>query len=107
MLKVLFICTGNIDRSPTAEDLLKGREGFDVRSAGTMAGARRQVDLDDLAWADVIFVMEDHHRESLLKLAPGATEKIRVLGIPDLYYRGDERLVEILKERLEDHGISV
>ena len=33
--KILFVCTGNMDRSPTAESLLKGREGFEVRSAGT------------------------------------------------------------------------
>jgi len=107
MLKVLFVCTGNIDRSPTAEDLLKDMGGFEVRSAGTMAGARRQVKPDDLAWADSVFVMEEHHRESLLRLDPGVAGKTHVLGIPDLYRRGDERLVDILKERLEEHGISL
>ena len=106
-MKVLFVCTGNIDRSPTAEDLLKGRKGFEVRSAGTMAGARRRVSRDDLEWADAVFVMEEHHRDSLLAIAPHSAGKIQVLGIPDLYYRGDGRLIRILKERLQVRGIEV
>ena len=106
-MKVLFVCTGNIDRSPTAEDLLKGREGFDVRSAGTMVGARRLVSKDDLEWADAVFVMEEHHRDSLLAIAPHSGGKIQVLGIPDLYCRGDGRLIRVLKEKLQAHGIQV
>jgi protein-tyrosine-phosphatase len=31
--RILFVCTGNMDRSPTAEDLLKGREDFEAMSA--------------------------------------------------------------------------
>jgi len=37
--RVLFVCSGNLDRSPAAEELFKGREGFEVKSAGTLKSA--------------------------------------------------------------------
>jgi predicted protein tyrosine phosphatase len=107
MTKILFVCTGNIDRSPTAEDLLRGKRGFDVRSAGTMAGARRALTKNEIKWADAIFVMEEHHRKSLLQISPEASDKVFVLGIPDLYYRGDPKLIEIIRKKLSEHGLVV
>ncbi len=105
MERILFVCTGNIDRSPTGEDLLRGREGFEVRSAGTMAGARRRVTEEDIDWADRIFVMEEHHKSHILGIRPAAKCKTVVLGIPDLYYRGDAKLISLMRERLMEHGI--
>jgi protein-tyrosine-phosphatase len=35
ILKLLFVCTANIDRSPTGEDIYKGQPGFETKSAGT------------------------------------------------------------------------
>jgi predicted protein tyrosine phosphatase len=107
MTSVLFVCTGNIDRSPTAEELLKGVPGFEVRSAGTMPGARRRLTRSDVEWADRIFVMENHHRDSVLEMDPGATNKVKVLGIPDVYLKGDERLVELIRKELKKNGISI
>ncbi|MGB9133995.1 MAG: phosphotyrosine protein phosphatase, partial [Candidatus Bathyarchaeia archaeon] len=57
--KVLFVCSGNIDRSPTAEVLLRGKEGFEVKSAGTWEGARKVVSRELMDGADAIFVMEE------------------------------------------------
>jgi len=105
--RVLFVCTGNIDRSPTAEELLTGRGGYEARSAGTMIGARRRVSKEDINWADRIFVMEEHHRRRLLAMSPESGSKVVVLGIPDVYQRGDARLVKVLKERLSQHGIEL
>ncbi len=104
---ILFICTGNIDRSPTAEALLEKEPGYEVRSAGTMSGARRRVSKQDIEWADRILVMEEHHRRHLLGIEPGAESKIRVLEIPDIYRRGDPRLVEILRTKLASKGINL
>ena len=39
-MKVLFICTQNLMRSPTAEALYRGRPDLDVRSAGVAKDAR-------------------------------------------------------------------
>jgi len=105
--KILFVCTANVDRSRTAEDLLKDRSSFQVRSAGTWEWAERRISTEDIEWADRIFVMEGHHKEAVLRISPGARHKIAVLGIPDVYSRGDPDLVALLKERLAEHGIAV
>ena len=100
MTRVLFVCTGNMDRSPTAESLLAGKEGFEVKSAGTWIHAGRRITKPLIEWADMIFVMEDHHRDVILRICPEAEEKIIVLDIPDVYRRNDPELVEILKKKL-------
>jgi len=100
---VLFVCSGNIDRSPTAEALLRRKEGFEVKSAGTWAGARMVVSKELIDWADVIFVMEEQHKEALKEIDQRADVKIIVLGIDDHYLKGDPELTRILKERLSKY----
>jgi predicted protein tyrosine phosphatase len=92
-----------MDRSPTAEDLLRGIEGFEALSAGIWKHARRPVSRELIDWADHIFVMEDKHRVAILALVPEADKKITVLHIPDIYMRNDPELVEILKARLSKY----
>ena len=98
--KILFVCTGNMDRSPTAEYLLRSKEGFEVKSAGTWIHARKRVSKALIEWADLIFVMEEHHKNVILSICPEAEGKVIVLDIPDIYRRNDPELVEILKEKL-------
>ena len=101
--RVLFVCSGNVDRSPTAESLLKGKEGLEVRSAGTCSGARTIVSRELIEWADVIFVMEEHHKEALEKIDKEAGSKIIVLNIEDIYLKNDPALVNILKEKFSKY----
>lgn len=101
--KVLFVCTANIDRSPTAEEVLKHMNGFEVQSAGTWLHARRRITEELINWADVVFVMERYHKEFLLNLSPVAENKIVVLDIPDIYRRNDPELIRILKDKLSTH----
>jgi len=101
--RVLFVCTGNIDRSPTAESLLKEKESFEVKSAGTWMHARNRISKALIEWADLIFVMENHHKNVILSISPEAEEKVIVLDIPDIYRRNDPELIEILKEKLTKH----
>jgi predicted protein tyrosine phosphatase len=101
--RVLFVCSGNVDRSPTAEALLKNKEGLDVRSAGTWEAARTVVSKELIDWADTIFVMEEHHKEALKMIDPKAQSKIIVLDIEDRYLRNDPELVKILKEKLSEY----
>jgi len=102
-MRVLFVCTGNMDRSPTAEDLLKGVEGFEVKSAGTSTLARKRISKEFIDWADVIFAMEDHHQKAILSLSPSAAHKVVVLGVPDRYRRGDPELIAVLRRKLVGH----
>ena len=52
MKKVLFLCSQNRLRSPTAEQVFRRHPAVAVRSAGTSASARRHVSEADLAWAN-------------------------------------------------------
>ena len=101
--KLLVVCGWNIDRSPTAEDILKNRKGFEVKSAGTRVGARNLVSKELIDWADLILVMEQEHKEALILIDPESEKKIKVLDIEDDYKRGDPRLVKILENRLLKH----
>ncbi len=103
-MKVLFVCTGNYDRSPTAEEMFKGAEGLEVKSAGTSPCSStplsKPVTKQLLEWADMIFAMEDKHREAMLRIDASAKNKIFVLHIPDKYSRNEPELRKLLLERL-------
>jgi predicted protein tyrosine phosphatase len=98
--KVLFVCSGNIHRSQTAEHLLKGAKGLEVRSAGTLPLSLRVVSRELVNWADIIFAMEGDHKEAILHICSEAENKIIVLDIPDRYLKDDPQLLQILRDRL-------
>ena len=103
MKRILFVCSGNVDRSPTAEALLRGRKGLEVKSAGTWEGAQTVISKELIDWADTVFVMEEHHKEALKAIDPAAEKKIVVLDINDQYLRNDPELVMVLKEKLSKY----
>jgi len=100
---VLFVCSRNLWRSPTAERVWRDHPGLLVRSAGTSASARRRVSDADLRWADLVLVMEDKHRARLRADFPGVRAPIEVLDIPDLYPFMDPELVRLLEEVVPQH----
>ena len=65
MQNLLFICSRNQWRSPTAEKIYSRDDRVNARSAGTSPRARRTVNAKDIEWASTIFVMEYKHRERL------------------------------------------
>ena len=99
-LNVLFVCSRNQWRSPTAEQVWRRHPQVNARSAGTSASARRVVSAADLAWADVVLVMEDKHKSRLLAEYRDllARKPLHVLDIPDDYRYMDPELVELLTE---------
>lgn len=101
--RILFVCTANVDRSPTAEAILRGVDGFEVRSAGIWPNARKRITEGLIDWADVIFAMEEHHKDAIVALKPEAENKIVVLDIPDIYARSDPRLIKLLKDKLSEY----
>ncbi|HHK6067047.1 MULTISPECIES: low molecular weight protein tyrosine phosphatase family protein [Neisseria] len=98
-MNALFICSRNQWRSPTAETVFRRYPNVQARSAGTSPNARHTVSIDDIAWADKIFVMEQKHKSRLLAQFPRALQykEMIVLDIPDDYRYMDEELIEILK----------
>lgn len=130
--RILTVCTGNICRSPAAEFLLRQRiealgRPVEAQSAGigalvnhpadettcAMMQSRgvdlsahrgRQLVRERLRWAELVLVMEQHHRDAVLALDPAARGKTFLLGhwtnteIPDPYRRGDEAHAEALRQ---------
>ena len=90
-------------RSPTAETLFRKHADYSVRSAGTRDKARRRVTAKDLQWADIIFVMEQKHKQRL-KATYGSLlqyKTLHVLDIEDNYQYMDEELVRLLTHSIE------
>ena len=99
-MKLLFICSRNQWRSPTAEAIYRNVDGVEARSAGTEPSARVRVSAKMIEWADVIYAMEHKHKKRLIENFPAetATKKIIVLDIPDEYQYMDEELVAMIRE---------
>lgn len=109
-IEILFVCMGNICRSPTGEGIFRRYvdaagliDRIHIDSAGTIAAhtgkpadprmcaaaARRDYTLDSIARAvvsddfarfDLIIVMDHDNYRDLLSRAPGRTDHIEMLG---------------------------
>ena len=102
MSNLLFICSKNQWRSPTAELLFKGHQLHHARSAGTSDKARVKLNQKLIDWADVVFVMEYRHRDIVKQQFALNGKRLVVLNIEDDYQFNDPELVEILKAALGD-----
>lgn len=100
-LHVLFVCSKNQWRSPTAERLWRRDPRVSVRSAGTASSAARVLSWDDIAWADLVFVMEEKHKQRVLSLFTQGAPRIVVLDIPDEYGFMSPELIELLEAAVE------
>ena len=100
-MKVLFICTANKLRSPTAESVFSAWEGIEAISAGTSPDAPLPLSKELVASADVIFAMETHHRERVRKKYKQRPTDSRIitLHIPDEYERDDPDLIALLEDK--------
>ena len=108
-MNLLFICSRNQWRSPTAEAIFKNSDIHQARSAGTSDSARVRVNDAMVKWADIIFAMEKRHKQ-ILEQRFAADARIIVLDIPDEYQYMDDELVAMIKvavapylERGSDH----
>ncbi len=104
-MNVLFVCSRNKLRSPTAEQVFSRRPDLDVASAGTNSDADTPLTAELVEWADVIFVMEKTHRAKVQRSFRAHLKSKRVvcLDIPDKYGFMDPALVRLLEERLARH----
>jgi protein-tyrosine phosphatase len=107
-LRLLFVCLGNICRSPTAEGVMRAlvvreglRERFELESAGTgawhvgsppdrraagaarargieLTGSARQVRVDDFQYFDLLLAMDGQNARDLHALAPDPEAREKV-----------------------------
>lgn len=104
MKNVLFVCSQNKLRSPTAEQVFAGRNDIEVESAGTNRDAENPLTAELVAWADIIFVMEKTHRAKLQqKFRKALKARVVCLDIPDNYAFMDPALIALLEERVPKH----
>jgi protein-tyrosine phosphatase len=104
--RVLFVCKGNICRSPFAEKYVRGLAlpGIEVDSAGhypqdgrpspgaAVAAAKEfgvclaehrshTLSAEQVRWADVIFIFDEEHGRAVRRAFPDAAGKIHYLGL--------------------------
>lgn len=102
---VLFVCSQNRLRSPTAEHIFADRTDIEVSSAGTNHDADNPLTGELVRWADVIVVMEKTHRTKLRRRFREGLNGKRVicLDIPDEYEFMEPALVRLLETRMARH----
>ncbi|MBI2307016.1 MAG: phosphotyrosine protein phosphatase [Rhodocyclales bacterium] len=102
MKYVLFICSQNRLRSPTAEQVFSSRSDIECTSAGLNHDAENPVTPELVEWADIIFVMERAHRNKLSAKFKKHLNNKRVicLDIPDEYEFMDPTLVKLLNAKV-------
>ena len=104
-MNLLFVCSENRLRSPTAERVFAGYPGVNAIGAGTNSDAATPVSGDLIEWADIVLVMEKSHRN---KVAKKFREQLKgkrlvVLNIPDQFEYMQPELVDLLKARVGRH----
>lgn len=99
--RILFLCSQNKLRSPTAEAIFADHPAIEVDSAGLNNDAVVPLSEEQVRWADLIIVMEKTHRNRLNRKFKKALagKRIAVLDIPDDYEYMDPSLVALLKTR--------
>ncbi|NTV03325.1 phosphotyrosine protein phosphatase [bacterium] len=101
MRRLLFVCSHNRARSPTAAWVFSQLPDTEAKSAGLSEYAVNRLTPELIAWAEVIFVMERAQRSKLIKLFgnTAAGKRIVVLGIRDEYECMDPGLVSLLEAK--------
>ena len=105
MEHLLFLCSRNRFRSPTAEEIFRDEPGLSTDSAGLASDAEVPLSRDQVEWADVILCMEPIHRRRLQRKFGKLLreKKVVVLGIPDNYEAMDPALIRLLRRRCQPY----
>ena len=114
-MNILFLCTANIQRSKTAEEIFRRLDVINqYRSAGLSAKYTQRMGSTlcteaMLEWADAIYVFEDMHIERIREhTGEQYLSKITNLEIEDQYQFFQRELVLLLLEKypLRKHMLS-
>ena len=99
--RALFICSQNRLRSPTAEQHFSAWPDVESDSAGLGGDASVPLSPEQIAWANIIFVMEKAHRNRLSSRFRAHLNGKRVicLDIPDDYEYMQPELIKLLEAK--------
>lgn len=106
---LLFICSGGLDRSPTAEDIInKESKEYEAKSCGLYPFfADNPLTKQALRWADQVIVMEQRHKADILEKFPLFIQDkpdIIALDVSNEYVRDQTELKELLRTKLKKEG---
>ena len=102
---ILFVCTRNRLRSPTAEQVFASYSGVEVGSAGTLYGCPNPLTHELVEWSDLIVVMGRAQRAEIQRRFRRSLKATRIvcLDVPDVYAFMDPALVDLLERRMARH----
>lgn len=109
-MRILFLCGKNRCRSPTAEVVFGRLPGIEADSAGVRDDADVVVSAEQVAWADVVAVMERRYQKPLEQRVGTAVlrhKKVVNLDVKDDYEALDEALIALLLTRAARLGITL
>lgn len=100
--RALFICSQNRLRSPTAEQVFSTWPDVETDSAGLGGDATVPLSPEQIAWANIIFVMEKAHRNRLATRFKRYLNGKRIicLDIPDDYEYMQPELIKLLETKV-------
>jgi predicted protein tyrosine phosphatase len=101
-MNVLFVCTANQLRSPTAAKLACIHTDWNVRSCGIDCSAVVQITRSLVAWADLVICMDASHIRFFNQKPHLRPRKLVCWDIPDIYNYMDPKLVEIMTNKLKE-----
>ncbi len=107
-MNILFLCTANIQRSKTAEELFRAaNKNHQYKSAGLSSKYVQKANStlcteEMLKWADQVYVFEQKHIDRIRTHTRDVyLPKITNLNIPDDYQYFQRELVLLLLERVK------
>jgi predicted protein tyrosine phosphatase len=100
--RLLFVCSQNRRRSPTAEQVFSQWADIECASAGLFDSADEPLSGELLDWAEIVFVMERVHKSRMSARFGTHLKGKRVvcLDIPDDYDFMDPELVRLLTAKV-------
>ena len=105
-MRLLFICTGNIQRSPTFEAWFKKyRCQYEVRSTGTAYGYPYRLTAELLEWADIIYLMDLEQEMFLARKFPEYIPKTKIIGCSDQYAPESPELDNLIRYWIRKEGL--
>jgi len=102
-MNILFVCRRNKWRSKTAETIYRNHGFHQFKSAGTSNSANIKINQSHLNWADLVFVMEQKHKDQINAKFDITTDTIVILDIEDNYEYMNKDLIQMLKESIDPY----